>query len=113
MNIKDKVVGLLFIDSSPTEKQSALVDNIIELTTLKLLSRLPLDIISVPTELEYVVVEVSVIRFNRIGSEGMKSEGVEGHSMAFIDDDFKAFQSDIDRWLDSQNEVSKKLVRFL
>ena len=32
----------------------------------------------VPLELEYIVDEATIRRFNRIGSEGMKSESVEG-----------------------------------
>ena len=32
----------------------------------------------VPPELEYIVYELSVIRFNRIGSEGMSAHSVEG-----------------------------------
>ena len=39
----------------------------------------------IPLELEYVVDEATIRRFNRIGSEGKKSESVEGHSVTYID----------------------------
>ena len=58
----------------------------------------------VPPELEYIVYELSVIRFNRIGSEGMSAHSVEGESISFSDDDFLRFQSDIDAYLDSVSE---------
>ena len=46
-----------------------------------------------PESMEHIIVEVSVIRFNRIGSEGMSSHSVEGESTAYIDDDFAGFMS--------------------
>jgi hypothetical protein len=33
-----------------------------------------------PEEMEYIILDVSVIRFNRIGSEGLSSHSVEGES---------------------------------
>ena len=40
----------------------------------------------IPLELEYIVEEATIRRFNRIGSEGMSSESVEGHTVSFGDD---------------------------
>ena len=42
-----------------------------------------LDETEIPLSLEYVVDEATIRRFNRIGSEGMKSESVEGHSVTY------------------------------
>lgn len=39
----------------------------------------------VPPELEFIIQEISIRRFNRLGSEGMKSESVEGHRIDFYD----------------------------
>ena len=66
----------------------------------------------VPPELEYIVYELSVIRFNRIGSEGMSAHSVEGESISFSDDDFLRFQSDIDAYLDSVSESKWGKVTF-
>ena len=69
--------------------------------------------IDVPESLNYVVTEVSVKRFNRIGSEGVTSHTVEGESMSFSDDDFAEFAGDIQAYLDSVAAAKKGKVRFL
>ena len=69
--------------------------------------------LDVPENLNYVVTEVSVKRFNRIGSEGITSHTVEGESMSFTDDDFAEFAGDIQAYLDSVAESKKGKVRFL
>ena len=57
----------------------------------------------IPLELEYIVEEATIRRFNRIGSEGMKSESVEGHSVAYIDEDELApYESAIVAYLEEQ-----------
>ena len=84
---------------------------IIELTQKRLGNLLSVK--EVPEELEYIVVEVSVIRFNRIGSEGVSSHSVEGESMSFNDDDFDSYDKDIRSWLNNQSDVKKGRVRFL
>lgn len=84
---------------------------IIELTQKRLGNLLSVK--EVPEELEYIVVEVSVIRFNRIGSEGVSSHSVEGESMSFNDDDFDSYDKDIRSWLNNQSDLKKGRVRFL
>lgn len=113
MTIKEKVEGLLFIDNLPTVKQSKLIDMIISLTEAKLLGKLPKGTQDVPATLEYIVVEVSVKRFNRVGSEGMTTEEVEGHRMDFGQNDFAEFEEDIAKWIDDQEDTSRKVLRFL
>lgn len=46
---------------------------------------------NIPENLNYIIVEVMVKRFNRIGSEGMSSQTVEGLNMAFELDDFAEY----------------------
>ena len=69
--------------------------------------------LDVPEILNYVITEVSVKRFNRIGSEGITSHTVEGESMSFSDDDFAEFAGDIQAYLDSVAAAKKGKVRFL
>ena len=69
--------------------------------------------LDVPEILNYVVTEVSVKRFNRIGSEGLSSHTVEGESLSFTDDDFSEFAGDIQAYLDSVAAAKKGKVRFL
>lgn len=66
-----------------------------------------------PTSMEHIIVEVSVIRFNKIGSEGLKSHSVEGESYSFADDDFEAFRDEIQDFLSTQTTGTKGKVRFL
>lgn len=67
----------------------------------------------IPEELNYIVREVSIIRFNRIGSEGLTSHSVEGESLTFADNDFNAFADDIQAWLDKQEDNARGKVRFI
>lgn len=66
-----------------------------------------------PEDLNYIITDVAVIRFNRIGSEGLSSHSVEGESLSFSDDDFAGYREDIQAYLDSQKEAKKGRVRFL
>ena len=83
---------------------------IIRLTTNRL--KTLLDVEKVPTELEYIVTEVSIVRYNKIGSEGVTSHSVEGETMSFSDNDFKGYLNDIEVWKNKKNEV-KGVVKFL
>ena len=71
-----------------------------------------LDVEEVPTELEDIVTEVSIVRYNKIGSEGVTSHSVEGETMSFSDNDFKGYLDDIEAWKNKKNEV-KGVVKFL
>lgn len=62
---------------------------------------------TVPSELQWILLEVVVHRFNRIGSEGMSSESVEGHSITFSADAFDDYASIIDDFF-SDPEVGKR-----
>ena len=58
-----------------------------------------------PEEMEYIILDVSVIRFNRIGSEGLSSHSVEGESLSWSENDFAGYMDDIQSYLDSQREA--------
>lgn len=64
-------------------------------------------------DLDHVVLEVSIARYNRIGSEGLASHTVEGESLAFSGDDFAPFQDEIEAWLAAHSESALGKVRFL
>lgn len=107
MAIIDDVTALLGFSD---EKSNKTLDVIIRLTTNRL--KTLLDVEEVPTELEYIVTEVSIIRYNKIGSEGVTSHSVEGETMSFSDNDFKGYLNDIEAWKNKKNEV-KGVVKFL
>lgn len=66
-----------------------------------------------PEELEYIILEVAVIRYNRIGSEGLSAHSVEGESQRFGADDFAAYREDIRNYLSGLELTKKGRVRFL
>lgn len=67
----------------------------------------------VPNELEYIVTEVSIARFNRIGSEGLSGHTVEGEALTFKDNDFDQYADDIQAWRDAQSDQDVGRIRLL
>lgn len=89
------------------------VTTLLELMSQRLRQKLG-GIDEVPEELEYIVIEATVRRFNRIGSEGTSSHNVEGENMSWSSqDDFEGFEEDINDWLIAQEDATKGVVRFL
>lgn len=111
-----KLLGL--IDSDEPDEAEELRDEriavIVDNTTRRLKTLLG-GLSVTPDELEYIVVEVAVKRFNRIGSEGVSSHGVEGETMSWSDNDFDEFKDDIAAWRDTQapDVTTKGKLRFL
>ena len=66
-----------------------------------------------PEEMEDIIREVAIIRFNRIGSEGMENHTVEGETYTFSDDDFAIYKEEIQDYLNRQQNSEKGRVRFL
>lgn len=64
-------------------------------------------------KLDHIILEIAIVRFNRIGSEGLTSHSVEGESLSFAENDFDAFSEDIQVFLNSQNETKVGKVRFI
>ena len=69
---------------------------------------------NVPERLKYIVVEIAVRRYNRIGSEGFQSDSVEGHSITFHDPekDFEPYQDIIDKETDREGLGRGKVMFF-
>ncbi|EGQ4261167.1 TPA: phage head-tail connector protein [Staphylococcus delphini] len=80
--------------------QDAQLNEIITNVVDELALRLPKKQAHIPKELYFIVVEVSVKRYNKVGSEGMVSESVEGRSMSYEEDDFKQYDSFINKFFD-------------
>lgn len=112
MTIFETVKELIFIDQEITASQEKLLNTIVDLTTKKLLSKLQDK--EVPEQLEHIVIEVSIIRYNRLGSEGMSKESQDGRSIEFSNNDFKDFEDEIADYLNGLNKnTHKSRVRFL
>lgn len=90
---------------------------------LKVIERLTRDrlsvlmgIVGIPSEYEYIVSDVTLKRFNRIGNEGMTSYSQEGESISFPDSDFEEYMAEITEFkhLDDDSYGARKgKVRFL
>ena len=65
-------------------------------------------------DLDYIITEVSIVRYNRIGSEGTQSHTVEGESTSFLSSDFDAYMDDIQAYKDAKNiDISKGGIRWI
>lgn len=65
-------------------------------------------------DLDYIIIEVSIVRYNRIGSEGTQSHTVEGESTSFLSSDFDAYMDDIQAYKDAKNiDISKGGIRWI
>lgn len=66
-----------------------------------------------PQEMEHIIIDVAIARFNRIGSEGLTGHTVEGESLSFTENDFDQFSDEIQAWLSSNSESSRGKLRFI
>lgn len=68
------------------------------------LKRVKTDLFEVPEELEYIVTECAIARYNRLGSEGMTQESMDGHSASYEVLDLSDFESEISDYLNDDDE---------
>lgn len=101
------LLGIAPDDTSEDDKLRLLISTATARLTLLLGGMEP------PESMEHIIREVAIIRYNRIGSEGMASHTVEGESHSFTDGDFAAFADEIQAFLDAQKESARGKLRFL
>lgn len=97
----NRVKVLLGITNNDNEE---LLREIIEITKSKILSYI--NEIEIPIELEFVLVELSIKRFNRIGSEGFTSETVDGKTMSYEESEFEGYKKYLDDYI-CKNNINK------
>ena len=110
MDLLTNLKLLLDLTDSDTELDIKL-DLIIEQSKKKVLAYLP-NVTLVPDELSYIVLELSVVRFNRIGNEGMTNYSQDGKPTT-QGDDMSNYEVDIKAWLSKQAGNDRGVVRFL
>ena len=86
-----------------TEGNENLIYEIVNITESKILNYINAS--EMPIELEFVLIELAIQRFNRIGSEGIASESIDGKSVSY-DDDFIGYKHYLDDYI-SRNSVRK------
>lgn len=96
------LLGMDLEDSSKDKKLNWLLDS--ARARLKVL----LGGLDPPPEMEHIVTEAAIIRFNRIGSEGMTINNVEGETQHFNSNDFAGFMDEINAWLDARKQNSRR-----
>ena len=106
----DNLKVMLGIDTEDKSLDSQLL-LIVQMVTARL--QILLGGIEVPEELQHIVLEVAIMRFNRIGSEGLSSHTVEGESLSFANSDFDSFSDEIQAFLDTQKDNTRGKVRFI
>lgn len=69
----------------------------------------------IPEPLEFIVEEITIRRFNRIGTEGAKSESVEGHTITFyeLEKEFVPYEDIIDDNKDDDKGSKRGRVMFI
>lgn len=96
------------------KKRDDILNLIIKNTTQALSFKLgSKDSVSIPDVLDYIALEVSVKRYNRLANEGMSSYAQEGQSITFSANDFDEFANDIDAWKDENGVKDNNSGRFL
>lgn len=98
MEIIETVKILLGVDD---DKDDVLTE-IITLTSSKILSYIKED--KVPKTLNWIVIEMAIKRYNRIGSEGMKAENIDGASVTYEEDELTGYYTHLDEY----NRTHKK-----
>lgn len=100
MNQLDSLKIMLGLENT-TEKDKTL-GLILSFVSSRLLGVIKREL--VPPELEWIVIEASIIRYNYLSSEGMSAHAVDGLSMTFKGDLLSDYMDDINRWIDENEE---------
>lgn len=113
MTVLEEAKTLLDIkenDEELTKKLNIIIRN----AEKQVLSYLTSGTIEVPQALEYIVCELAVARFNRIGNEGMTSFSQEGESITYSNgNDIAPYLPVIQAWNQQQNGNTRGVVRFI
>ena len=100
-----KVLLSLTDDSSQDELLTVLLNNAVSTIILYL------GVEDIPDELTFIAEQMTVIKYRRIGAEGIDTEKIDVLSTKYIADDLKPFISMLDRYKD--NNLGGRRLRML
>ena len=100
-----KVLLSLTDDSSQDELLTVLLNNAVSTIILYL------GVEDIPHELTFIAEQMTVIKYRRIGAEGIDTEKIDVLSTKYIADDLKPFISMLDRYKD--NNLGGRRLRML
>ena len=92
-------------DSSQDELLTVLLNNAVSTIILYL------GVEDIPDELTFIAEQMTVIKYRRIGAEGIDTEKIDVLSTKYIADDLKPFISMLDRYKD--NNLGGRRLRML
>ena len=98
----------VLLGTTNTTDDEELLYEIVEITKSKILNYI--NQTKMPKELEFILVELAIQRFNRIGSEGIASENIDGKSVSY-EDDFEKYKPYLDDYI--QRSGTSKGFRLL
>lgn len=78
-----------------------LIYEIVEITKEKILNYINEK--ELPKELEFILIELAIERFNKIGSEGIASESIDGKNVSY-DDSFENYKVYLDDYIFRNNK---------
>ena len=100
-----KVLLSLTDDSSQDELLTVLLNNAVSTIILYL------GVEDIPDELTFIAEQMTVIKYRRIGAEGIDTEKIDVLSTKYIADDLKPFISMLDRY--KENNLGGRRLRML
>lgn len=106
-NILNEIKISLRLSSSDKDE---LLLSLISRSTRQVLNYIKED--KLPEELEYIVIELVIARYNRIGSEGLNSENSDGVSFSYNNNVLDDYRNDLDRYINNKNSASNNRVRM-
>jgi hypothetical protein len=93
------------------EGREELLQEVIRLVAMPVLLYIKQE--AIPTELEWIVVELAIKRYNRIGAEGFTEEKSDNIQNRYEESMINEYISFLDRWIENNTEVVEvKGVRF-
>ena len=98
--------AILILDVN--DKRVSQIHTMVTKRVLMILASYGIEASVVPADLDYVVTELTIARYNRIGAEGMESESDSGYSIKFVDDDINQFRTDIEVYAKRHNTDSSE-----
>ncbi len=100
---------VLFILGISNAAQTDLVTILFNQSSAKILAYINES--EVPANLAFILNELTISRYNRLGSEGITSESVEGIQYSYMDNELLPYYTYLDRYI--ENKTGASGFRFL
>ena len=72
-----------------------------------------LGVTELPNELEFVAEQLAIIKYNKLGSEGISTEKIDVLSTTYQADELASFKTILDSYKANNNLATTKRIKFL